>query len=161
LCSEGWVQVRLFQFGKTLSVLTWISFRNERYLYIAFMRIRNRTMREWLGSIMIGVMLMSQSASLWASMGPHLQNPQLTPGHCSQETQQVSDVKQNHCRQDCCRHTKACTSSCVSMCLVVGLSMLPSSTTSLLPQFDIKSVSQILIFPPHGIALSVLERPPK
>jgi hypothetical protein len=120
------------------------------------MRIRNQPLRIWLGQMM----LFSHSATLLASMAAPMSVHQRMQADCQGKSMTLGS-KQNHCQQDCCKQAKHCSQGCISICMIVGLNMLPTTTINLLPHFSIKSINQSLMYTPDSTETTVLERPPK
>jgi len=124
------------------------------------MKNKKKTMYLWIGSVMVAVMLFSQSMSVWANMGatPMLKQHVVMQKNC---TTTMSSARHNHCQKNCCDHDKACSTDCSLQCLVTGLSILPATLTSVAPFFAIQSIHQTEISPQHSAEIFVLERPPK
>jgi len=123
-----------------------------------------KTMHLWIGSLMVVVMLFSQSMSVWANMGaaPMLKQHVVMQKTCTTTISSVlSSARHHHCQKNCCDHDKACSTGCSVQCLVTGLSMLPSTMTGLAPFFAIQSINQTEISPQHSAEIFVHERPPK
>ncbi|MBI1425125.1 MAG: hypothetical protein GC149_16885 [Gammaproteobacteria bacterium] len=117
-----------------------------------------------IGSMMVVVMLFSQSVSVWANMGaaPMLQQPVALQKACDTTMSAHSvSTRHHHCHKNCCGHNKTCSTGCSLHCLVTGLSMLPTTITSVAPFFAIQSINQTEISPQHSAEISLFERPPK
>jgi len=128
------------------------------------MQNKKKTMYLWIGSVMVVVMLFSQSMSVWANMGaaPMLKQHVVMQKNCTTTMSSVlSNARHNHCQKNCCDHDKACSSGCALQCLATGLSMLPTTMTGVAPFFVLQSIHQTVISPQHSAEISVLERPPK
>jgi hypothetical protein len=124
------------------------------------MKIGKNLLRTKLSYLMVVVMLFSQSATLWASMTAPAPSHQRMQADCHNKISSASS-KQNHGQQDCCKQAKHCAHACMSICMTVGLSMLPTTMRNVLPHFFIKSTNQFSMLSPDGTETTVLDRPPR
>lgn len=125
------------------------------------MKMKTTSVRDWLASIMMVMMLFSQTAVGWANMTPQTHGQHMMLSHCSDKAGAATILKQTHCLQANCEHTKKGTGSCLSLCCVADITMLANVIVNVIPDSDIKLVNQSLISPLYGRATSVLERPPR
>jgi hypothetical protein len=127
------------------------------------MKNKKNTMYLRIGYLMV-VMLFSQSVSVWANMSvaPMMEQHVAMQKACANTMSSLpASARHNHCQKNCCGHNKACSTGCSLQCLVTGLSLLPTTMTSVAPFFAIQSINQTEISPQHSAELSVFERPPK
>lgn len=125
------------------------------------MNMRNRTIRHWLGHLVLITMLFTQSALLWAQVNAQVPSQHPMQHKCHSLQVNASDSVQSHCKSDCCQPSQSCSSHCLSTCVTAGVTLLPTAVMSVLPYFDTTSTHLALALSPDGIHITVLKRPPR
>ncbi|MEJ2451950.1 MAG: hypothetical protein P8047_15030 [Gammaproteobacteria bacterium] len=131
------------------------------YKYILKMKYRKKLWQKRVGHLLVFLLLIGQTTSLWAGMTPLAPVQQGMMQDCPQQMMAATvTVKQTACLENC-QHAKHCSNTCNMQCTLTAPNMMPASRFTLIPSYYLNSISHIQTSPPVGRGLDVLDRPPR